>query len=81
KDGWYWLGVAISLAKAKGLYQDINNERINPTCHAIRRRSWWSCCIRDALASFSTNRAARIRSQFHTVASVTMEGFHIEGNP
>ncbi|EXJ70664.1 uncharacterized protein A1O5_05654 [Cladophialophora psammophila CBS 110553] len=77
KDGWHWLGIALSLARAIGLHQDINNQYLKPKARALRRRLWWSCTIRDTFASIATNRVPRIRDSDFRVTPLTLDDFEI----
>ncbi|OQV08483.1 Fungal specific transcription factor domain-containing protein [Cladophialophora immunda] len=81
KDGWHWLGIALSLARAIGLHQDINNQYLKPKARALRRRLWWSCTIRDTCASMATNRVPRIRDSDFRVAPLTLDDFEINVHP
>ncbi|KIX99563.1 uncharacterized protein Z520_05139 [Fonsecaea multimorphosa CBS 102226] len=77
KDGWHWLGIALSLARSIGLHQDINNQYLTPKARALRRRLWWSCTIRDTCASIATNRVPRIRDSDFRVAPLTFDDFEM----
>lgn len=75
KDGWHWLGLAISLARTMGLHQDATNKHLDPKSSALRRRIWWSCTVRDTFASFSSNRVPRISDVDFVVAPLTLHDF------
>lgn len=75
KDGWHWLGLAISLARTMGLHQDATNKHLDRRTSGLRRRIWWSCTIRDTFASFSCNRVPRISDGDFAVAPLTLDDF------
>ncbi|KAK5047422.1 hypothetical protein LTR84_006518 [Exophiala bonariae] len=75
KDGWHWLGLAISLARTMGLHQDITNKHLDKKTSTLRRRIWWSCTIRDTFTSFSANRVPRISDGDFAVAPLTLDDF------
>lgn len=75
KDGWHWLGLAISLGRTIGLHQDASSKALDPKTRALRRCLWWSCTIRDTFASFSSNRVPRISDKDFAVPPLTFEDF------
>lgn len=77
KDGWHWLGLAISLARTLGLHRDATNKQFDPKTSALRRRLWWSCITRDTFTSFSSNRVPRISDTDYVVAPLTLQDFEL----
>lgn len=75
KDGWHWLGLAISLARTMGLHHDAAIKGVDAKTRALRRRLWWSCMIRDTFTSMSCNRVPRVSDADFTTAPLTLHDF------
>jgi hypothetical protein len=75
KDGWHWLGLALSLSRTIGLHHDANNQHLDAKSRGLRRRLWWSCVIRDTFTSISQNRVPRISDADFVVPPLTLDDF------
>ncbi|OAP59574.1 hypothetical protein AYL99_06872 [Fonsecaea erecta] len=60
KDSWYWLGMAISIAKSLGLHRTTTSSNFGPRKSQLWKRLWWSLQIRDVLVSASLGRPRHI---------------------
>ncbi|KAK5336505.1 hypothetical protein LTR98_007835 [Exophiala xenobiotica] len=78
KDGWYWSGLSLSVARTIGLNRDVNSKHLSPELRALRRRLWWCCAMRDTIASFGTSRPPRLRDSDFEVAPLTLEDFEYD---
>ncbi|KAK5454223.1 hypothetical protein LTS15_006223 [Exophiala xenobiotica] len=78
KDGWYWSGLSLSVARTIGLNRDVNSKHLSPELRALRRRLWWCCVMRDTIASFGTSRPPRLRDSDFEVAPLTLEDFEYD---
>ncbi len=78
KDGWYWSGLSLSVARTVGLNRDVNSKHLSPELRALRRRLWWCCVMRDTIASFGTSRPPRLRDSDFAVAPLTLEDFEYD---
>ncbi|KAH8821883.1 fungal-specific transcription factor domain-containing protein [Xylogone sp. PMI_703] len=77
KDGWYWSGLSLSVARTIGLNRTINNRDLDPRLRRLRRQVWWCCVMRDTIASFGLNRAPRIADSDHDISVLTLDDFEI----
>jgi Fungal specific transcription factor domain len=73
---WYWIGIAITLSQAVGLHRcpqaNNRNQRFSKKQHALIRRIWWSCLVRDRWLSLAKGRPLRIH---HDDCDIPLPGF------
>lgn len=77
KDGWYWSGLAISVARSIGLNRDSHINQQPARQRGLRRRLWWCCVVRDVIASLGLNRPLRLKESDFDVAPLTLDDFEI----
>ncbi|RVX74787.1 hypothetical protein B0A52_01064 [Exophiala mesophila] len=77
KDGWYWSGVAISVARSIGLNRDSHIDQQPARQRRLRRRLWWCCVMRDVIASLGLNRPLRLKESDFDVTPLTLDDFEI----
>ena len=74
REGWYWLGIAISVAFAAGLHQE-NHVLEYPSNQ--RRRIWWTLYVRDRIQAQYLSRPMRIRDDDFDTLPLTTDHFDI----
>ncbi|EGU88517.1 hypothetical protein FOXB_00964 [Fusarium oxysporum f. sp. conglutinans Fo5176] len=80
KNTWHWVGIAVDLALTLRLHRDpLHNPDFTLYQSGIRKRLWWSCVVRDRLASLGVGRPPRILSQFTDVSALTLDDFEESG--
>lgn len=76
KDGWHWIGVALSLSRVIGLHQTSSESNQSKTAmNRLRRRLWWSLATRDAICSFALSRCPRIADPDYNVSMLEVSDF------
>lgn len=75
-----WMDLAISHAYAQYLNVDpgFSSSVMSLTVRRLRRRTWWSCFIRDRLISFAMKTPSRIRDEDYNVPMLEMSDFQSE---
>jgi hypothetical protein len=81
KDGWHWIGVALSLSRAIGLHQACSDTDTNSAMSRTRRRLWWTLATRDVICSFALSRCPRIAGIDHNIAMLGIEDFEFHQMP
>lgn len=81
KDGWHWIGVALSLSRIIGLHQASTDPSVDPAKDKQRRRLWWMLETRDIICSFALSRSPRIGDLDHNVPMLEMEDFDFDRPP
>lgn len=81
KDGWHWIGVALSLSRVIGLHQASSAADTNSATSRYRRRLWWSLATRDVICSFALSRCPRISDIDHNVTTLGIEDFEFHQMP
>ncbi|KIN06834.1 hypothetical protein OIDMADRAFT_110650 [Oidiodendron maius Zn] len=79
KDTWYWMGIAISMAKEIKLHKDLYID-IGADQHRLRRRLWWLCIMQDSIIALSMRRSTRLGGD-RDVPILTLDDFEIEELP
>ncbi|KAG9256007.1 fungal-specific transcription factor domain-containing protein [Emericellopsis atlantica] len=78
KDGWHWVGLAVSLALHLGLHrQPRPRSTLTQRQQTIRRRCWWGCVVRDRLLALSQQRQPRIQLQTSDVGILTLADYNV----
>ena len=76
KDGWHWIGVALSLSRVIGLHQTASqSNQTKAAMNRLRRRLWWSLATRDVICSFSLSRCPRIADLDYNVDMLEVTDF------
>ena len=75
KGTWHWMGIASSLAFSLGLHRKAADTTDNLRENRLRRRVWWSCCLRDRIIALAMSRAMRIRDDEFDTPRLTYEDF------
>lgn len=60
KQGWHWIGIAISLAYSLGLNRDPSPLSLSRAEKSLRVRLWWCLFMRDRLLCLCLSRPMRI---------------------
>lgn len=81
KDGWHWIGVALSLSRIIGLHQASTDPNMDPARNKQRRRLWWVLATRDVICSFALSRSPRIGDLDHNVPMLGLEDFDFQQPP
>ncbi|EXM17759.1 hypothetical protein RAB80_012917 [Fusarium oxysporum f. sp. vasinfectum] len=81
KDTWHWMGVAISLAYTIGLHRNPGLTSMTPAKQKLRKRIWWSCCVRDRLIALGMRQPSRIKDEDFDVPMLEESDFEIEALP
>ncbi|KFX87522.1 hypothetical protein V490_08193 [Pseudogymnoascus sp. VKM F-3557] len=76
KDTWHWIGAAISTANSIGLHCNPANSTTDVKTQKLWKRIWWSCLMRDRLASLGLRRIPRTKDD-HDVPMLTLADFDI----
>lgn len=76
KDTWHWIGAAISSANSIGLHCSPVNSTTDIKTQKLRRRIWWSCLMRDRIASLGLRRIPRTKDD-HDMPMLTLADFDI----
>ncbi|KAK6386276.1 hypothetical protein LTS17_001851 [Exophiala oligosperma] len=71
-DAWYWLGTAITWAKALGIDCAGPSKPSSTPGDKLRRRLWWSCCVRDRIIAIGLRRPMHIEDE---MPSLTIDDF------
>jgi hypothetical protein len=75
KDGWHWIGVALSLSRAVGLHRALPGANADSPMNRQRRRLWWSLATRDVICSFALSRSPRISEADYNITMLEVEDF------
>ncbi|KIV93029.1 hypothetical protein PV10_04274 [Exophiala mesophila] len=75
KGTWHWMGIASSLAFSLGLHRKAADTIDNLRENRLRRRVWWSCCLRDRIIALAMSRAMRIHDDEFDTPRLTYEDF------
>ncbi|RVX72017.1 hypothetical protein B0A52_04615 [Exophiala mesophila] len=75
KQGWHWIGNAVSFAQGFGLGLCPDNLPLSPREKSLRKRLWWCCFARDRLISIGLSRPTRIRHEDFDVPLLEVEDF------
>ncbi|KAK5059836.1 hypothetical protein LTR84_009719 [Exophiala bonariae] len=82
KDGWHWIGVALSLSRVIGLHQaSLDAAGTKSSINRFRRRLWWCLATRDVICSFALSRCPRITDISHNVSMIGIEDFDFNPMP
>ncbi|EMT72374.1 Cutinase transcription factor 1 beta [Fusarium odoratissimum] len=81
KDTWHWMGVAISLAYTIGLHRNPGLTSMTPAKQKLRKRIWWSCCMRDRLIALGMRQPSRIKDEDFDVPMLEESDFEVEALP
>lgn len=82
KDVWYWLGVAISLAKNVGLNRNLAySPSMSVQRQSLWKRIWWSCYMRDKLIAIGIRRPMLIQQDDFDIPMLNMLDFETEALP
>ncbi|EXA37108.1 hypothetical protein FOVG_11405 [Fusarium oxysporum f. sp. pisi HDV247] len=78
KDGWHWVGLAVSLALHLGLHrQPSSKSTLTQRQQTIRKRCWWGCVVRDRLVALSQHRKPRIQLKESDVEILTLADYNV----
>ncbi|KIW89886.1 uncharacterized protein Z519_09315 [Cladophialophora bantiana CBS 173.52] len=78
KDGWYWVGVAHSIACSMDLQYSPPTDAtdaINQQMQRLRKKVWWSLCNREIIAAFDLRRAPRFTIAVEDISTITPDDF------
>lgn len=75
KQGWHWIGNAVSFAQGFGLGLSPDHLSISAREKSLRKRLWWCCFSRDRLISIGLSRPTRIRHDDFDVPLLEVEDF------
>lgn len=81
KDGWHWIGVALSLSRVIGLHQCPSDVDTNSSLNRLRRRLWWCLVTRDVICSFALSRCPRIADINTNITMLGIEDFDFDPMP
>ncbi|EXL40433.1 hypothetical protein FOCG_17055 [Fusarium oxysporum f. sp. radicis-lycopersici 26381] len=81
KGTWHWMGMAISLAYTIGLHRNAGLTSMTPAKQKLRKRIWWSCCMRDRLIALGMRQPSRIKDEDFDVPMLEESDFEIEALP
>ncbi|KFY14282.1 hypothetical protein V492_02721 [Pseudogymnoascus sp. VKM F-4246] len=76
KDTWHWIGAAISTANSIGLHCNPVDSTTDVKTKRLWKRIWWSCLMRDRLASLGLRRIPRTKDD-HDMPMLTLADFDI----
>lgn len=76
KDTWHWIGAAIASANSIGLHCNPANSTTDIKTQKLWKRIWWSCLMRDRLASLGLRRIPRTKDD-HDMPMLTLADFDI----
>ncbi|KAL5347528.1 hypothetical protein ACLOAV_007840 [Pseudogymnoascus australis] len=76
KDTWHWIGAAIASANSIGLHCNPANSTTDVKTQKLWKRIWWSCLMRDRLASLGLRRIPRTKDD-HDMPMLTLADFDI----
>ena len=80
KDGWHWLGIALSLGRTIGLNRNPSSSMPIEEQH-LRKRIWWTCFMRDPVAALGVKRPVRILPGDHNVQELLLADLEIASSP
>ena len=76
KDGWYWVGIAHSIAYTIDLHLSascgMDDRQHN---RRLRKQVWWALCNREVIAAFDLRRAPRFTLSAEDVSAVSPDDF------
>ncbi|RFU30254.1 hypothetical protein B7463_g6091, partial [Scytalidium lignicola] len=75
KDERYWLSVAISLAYTIGLHRNPDALSTNSKDWRLRKRTWWSCVMRDRLLALGMKKVPLIDDRNYDVPMLSLDDF------
>lgn len=78
KEGWHWLGIAISVAFSLGLHQTRSGSPGDQPVSRQARRIWWTLYVRDRQQAQYLSRPMRIRDDEFDTPPLTLEDFDLE---
>jgi hypothetical protein len=77
KEGWHWLGIAISTACSIGLHRDPSKTQLHLPQQRLCKRVWWCLCIRDRLMALGLRRPTCIRTQESDVPPLELQDYEL----
>jgi hypothetical protein len=78
KQGWHWMGIAISLAQILGLNRNQDVLGLSEKERSLHKRVWWCCFMRDRLLSLGMSRPMRIHDGDFDVPLLTLKDFETD---
>lgn len=75
KDGWHWLGIAISTACSIGLHRDPSRTHLSVSQQKLCKRVWWCLVIRDRVIALGQRKPTCIKLDESDVPFLTLEDY------